>query len=96
MSDEYVKRKDVLAMFSQSRTISQAMDGFMRLPSADVVERKRGEWIIEKCDDAWGIESYMITCSECGDRFKVTEKALPYEHFCRYCGADMRERKDNE
>ena len=47
MSDEYVKRKDVLAMFSQSRTISQAMDGFMRLPSADVVEaeRPKGEWI---------------------------------------------------
>lgn len=105
MSD-YIKRSDAYNAIEKVMVNSDMPDYWYQgmtdaqyeichVEPADVVERKRGHWITEKCDDAWGIESYMITCSECGDRFKVTEKALPYERFCRYCGSDMRG-KDNE
>lgn len=61
-------------------------------PSIDIdIEPKRGEWKIEDAENAWG---YMLTCSECGDTFRVTENALPHEHFCRNCGADMRGKDD--
>ena len=73
---EYIKREDMLAIFSQTRSIANAMESFMHLPSADVIERKTGKWI-DKGDRYW-------YCSECGvadtDTFPV----------CHGCGADMR------
>lgn len=47
------------------------------VPTADVVERKRGEWIIQ--DGA-------VCCSECG------EPNMEW-NFCPNCGADMRGEK---
>lgn len=64
------------------------------IPSADVIEPKRGRWIEvpfnEKCK--------YIVCSECGNKF-TTDVIIPLElftkkhKFCHNCGADMRERK---
>ena len=54
------------------------------IPSADVVERKRGEWIFDDPIRA------NFKCSECLERNDICSK------FCPNCGADMRERKDNE
>ena len=53
-------------------------------------EPKRGEWKIEETESVWG-KGYLLTCSVCGDTLRVTENALPYEKYCRNCGADMRE-----
>ena len=62
------------------------------IPSADVIEPKRGRWKIEVAETIYG-KAYLLTCSECGETVSVTETALPYEHFCRNCGASMRERE---
>lgn len=58
------------------------------IPTADVVERKRGEWINEKVDVGYHFAEYDYECSICGGhtgygRYSTT----PY---CPWCGADMR------
>lgn len=93
--NDYIKRKDAINLFKRDD-----IHGFMlpekekeylawcieRLPSADVVERKRGEWIKEidtmsGSEDCAPINYY---CSECG-AFSPKKK-----NFCYSCGADMR------
>ena len=68
-------------------------------PTADVVERKRGKWIIK---DNPGTGWYRVTCSECGE--DVTSvipvigffpNAKPIWNFCPDCGSDNREETDN-
>lgn len=59
-----------------------------RIPTADVVERKRGEWIrvTEELGESW-------MCSECMEEFiphDGMEEFASYAHFCPNCGADMR------
>lgn len=56
--------------------------------AADVVERKRGEWIrvTEELGESW-------MCSECMEEFiphDGMEEFASYVHFCPNCGADMR------
>lgn len=56
--------------------------------AADVVERKRGEWIrvTEELGESW-------MCSECMEEFiphDGMEEFASYAHFCPNCGADMR------
>lgn len=51
------------------------------MPSADVVERKRGRWLNK---------GRKICCSECG-RVNFSKP-----NFCDECGADMREEKNDE
>ena len=61
-----------------------------RIPSADVIERKRGKWQIT---DAY---PHNVYCSECHKKFAQTHWAVwedgsPPRNFCPNCGADMRE-----
>ena len=61
----------------------------LQTPTADVVERKKGEWI--DCGSIWGdeYEHRMWRCSECTiPNYKKTR-------FCPNCGADMRGKKTN-
>lgn len=53
------------------------------IPTADVVERKRGEWIFNPSD---AIEMMFTKpkCSECG--FESADGG----NYCSNCGADMR------
>lgn len=53
------------------------------IPTADVVERKKGEWIFNPTD---AIEMMFTKpkCSECG--FESADGG----NFCSNCGADMR------
>lgn len=60
----------------------------------EMVDRPQGEWITEEKDSIYG-KKIRLKCSECGDTFDVSEKAFPYERFCRYCGADMRKGADD-
>ena len=75
-------------------------DGFERVqdfPAADVVERKRGEWV-EKKRWATGKWSKWLECSKCGhqdhnlDMYEDMPFVGPY-NFCPNCGADMRGEK---
>lgn len=59
-------------------------------PNADVVERKRGEWIGESDGYADGNPVYDIwSCSCCGRYFDEWDE-MPTWNFCPVCGADMR------
>jgi rRNA maturation protein Nop10 len=69
-------------------------------PTADVVKRKKGKWIIK---DNPGTGWYRVTCSECGEDVTSTipvigffPNAKPIWNFCPECGADMREGSNNE
>ena len=60
-----------------------------RLPSVDVVERKRGEWIGE-ADGYYNGELIYDTwyCSNCD--YCIEDEETPTFNFCPNCGADMR------
>lgn len=73
------------------RTINEAMSAIEQQPTADVVERKHGEWIQDKIV-VMG-EGYVWYCSECSwARFYGFNQ--PLYNFCPNCGSDMRERKE--
>lgn len=61
------------------------------LPSADVVEVKHGEWI--RLPDGWdGVDEYeRYKCSVCNQPNSWGDTP-----FCKWCGADMRERRESE
>ncbi len=66
------------------------------VPTADVRENVKGEWI--EYDSGYGIMAYR--CSICG---KTTLGAKQYDlygneyvyEFCSHCGADMRDKGDD-
>ncbi len=57
-------------------------DVLFYFPTADVVERKRGEWVSL---NGW------ITCSECG--CEPPNETNIESDFCPNCGADMRSKR---
>lgn len=78
---EYIKREDVMERVGrwQLNTREAIAEMVMSVPSADVVERKKGEW--------YDRGSLSCRCSNCGCK-------SPEEFsFCPNCGADMRENK---
>jgi len=95
---EYVEHHE------QIKNMMEITDGWIKKleeqSTADVVERKRGKWIIK---DNPGTGWYRVTCSECGEDVTSTipvigffPNAKPIWNFCPDCGADMREETDNE
>ena len=61
-----------------------------RMPTADVRENVRGEWLSKNLDN---FRKYEVICSVCGARFIGNYDAYdePYDfNFCPNCGADMR------
>lgn len=91
---EYIKREDAIEAFYTATGDGDKADwavGVIKsIPSADVVERKKGKWQIT---DAY---PHNVYCSECHKKFAQTHWAvwedgsLP-RNFCPNCGADMRE-----
>lgn len=96
MSD-YIKREDVISFLEKeyeggwipynSKAILK--EEIESIPTADVVERKKGKWAYERVDFSVAVSpgAYVIsspTCSVCGfHEFEAT-------NFCPNCGADMR------
>ena len=80
---EYIKREDAVEAFYTATGDGDKADwavGVIKsIPSADVVERKKGEWFDRG--------SLSCRCSNCGC------KANKEYSFCPNCGADMRELK---
>jgi len=76
---EYIKREDALdAWYDKERYTD-----IEAIPSADVVERKKGKWIKGVGEN--GVSTSLF-CSECN-----LENRHWYEwNYCPNCGADMR------
>ena len=103
--DEYIKRealKEVVANLRWSNHLNKEatlnlMDRAIdNLPAADVVERKRGEWIGEADGYADGELVYDVWyCSECNHCIDDgTDDPTMLPNFCPNCGADMRGEKN--
>lgn len=58
--------------------LSELLDTFAEVPTADVKEVKHGEWITDK--------DGFVTCSECGEEHTWDDFRPP---FCDMCGARM-------
>ena len=68
------------------------------IDNAPTIEPKQGEWIDKGWHGDWQFETdgrgncwHEYECSKCGFHNKGSKS-----NFCPNCGADMRERKDNE
>ena len=69
--------EDIPGMFIASKTRINNM------PTADVRENVRGEWLSGDCMGA--------SCSKCGEYFSFRTFSEVYNfNFCPNCGADMR------
>lgn len=79
----YIKREDAISRMSDLMACDMS-EYFTDIPSADVVERKRGKWI----KDADG----CMVCSECGNPDEINGITGEFmgSNFCNECGADMR------
>jgi hypothetical protein len=103
MAKEYIEREAVRIAYDRSykanthnlyvakavhaqehRRILHLLD---KIPAADVVERKRGRWKFHK--DGSG------TCDQCHFTQKHIWDDDGWQNYCGVCGADMRERRDN-
>jgi len=85
--DEYIKRKDVVARLVsafklQAETATMIVES---IPSANVAERKHGEWILEYEPNG---KPYCFHCSVCDGDFHYIDITTAYP-FCPHCGAEM-------
>lgn len=71
----YIKLDDVRAIFCQSNSLTQAWNGFDKLPSIDIVRCKECKWRGEQTES--GIPYYW--CRLVGVGYEV-----PIEHYCSY------------
>lgn len=76
--------------------IPELYDILEQMPTADVVERKKGKWIKNEGKHGWH-------CSECiEDNYYAyswnceTGKYEFQDHFCPNCGAEMDERRKRD
>lgn len=90
---EYIRREDLMERVGrwQLNTREAIAEMIMSVPSANVVERKKGKWGDNTKDESW-------KCSECGFIFYSVGFYKIYNtkfrmRFCPNCGADMRELK---
>ena len=103
---EYISRDDLLNVINanvaeaHNERCSQLLEAILNAPTADVVECKHGEWIIDtSCVERTFYEinyKVLITCSICGNRHFLGTQ--PYRNFTqedlkkdsyrkyRYCG----------
>lgn len=106
MANEYIKRSEVVLRLTKQRyaqpdrpkvqaelvddVLCNAAQHFLKIPSADVAEVRRGEWLpdVYAKDTRTGYEYLTLKCSVCGCG------CMSRNNFCHRCGADMR--KDGE
>lgn len=77
-------------MFSDDEDLQDVIYRLRDFPTADVQEVKHGEWIIDENDPERDTQ-----CSICGFVLDDWIQGALYS-FCPYCGADMRERSEDE
>ena len=96
--NKYIKCEDAVELVYKAKrampiqgvltdTMSWAIASVNEIPSADVVERKRGRWEME-----WWQEGHKVRkCSYCkrSQTVNIFNGEVMF-NFCPYCGADMR------
>lgn len=69
-----------------SKEYLEILNAFAKEPSADVVERKRGKWVLIGSR----LESRPYACSKCNYAFQVdTVMDKTAWNFCPNCGAEL-------
>ena len=86
---EYIEREALMAHARQQPGGFISNISIQFFPAADVVERKRGEWLLERDPDG---KPYCFHCSVCDGDFHYIGISVAYK-FCPNCGADMRGEK---
>lgn len=72
--------------------IAYAINHIIHAPTTDVQEVKHGRWVKQFDENCWWTE-----CSECWNYpLKSAYGDEQLSDFCPYCGADMRERSEDE
>lgn len=92
MADYIERKKDKYIKLSQALEVLDscacwwAHERMERIPSADVAEVRRGEWLPDfyAKDTRTGYEYLTLKCSVCGCG------CMSRNNFCHRCGADMR------
>jgi hypothetical protein len=85
---EYIEREGLLEKLAERDLVLCVTEWDIKnAPAADVVERKRGEWVQIGYDDLMD----RITCSCCKEYFSIIDNCTEEFNFCPNCGADMRE-----
>lgn len=89
--DEYIKRSDLIGNFPYNISFCDEGDIYNwinTIPSADVRENVRGEWIFEKGDGMTCVDGWC--CSNCKHGFHTNVPYFSDFNFCPFCGARMR------
>lgn len=73
--------------------LSTAIEVVAEAPAADVVERKKGEWIgfPESFKFEHIYDRDAIVCPFCEESWNIVDNDTERFNFCPNCGADMRE-----
>lgn len=80
---EYIKREDAINAVKMLYGGFGAMANINAIPSADVVERKKGKWI--------KLYAGNYKCSVCGDWWGNDDNEMVEDFkYCPNCGTDMR------
>lgn len=72
--------------YGQNVALDLVIEELETLPSADLMEVKRGEWIIEYHGNGWN-DYWDYTCSVCGKKFEKADNVLYRAKFCPNCGS---------
>ena len=80
---EYIEREKAWRKVNRAKNIEEALSFIDSIPTADVVEVKRGKWIPVPSSDMSTGKAYK--CSEC-DKMRYGCRLPPY---CQECGAKM-------
>ena len=75
--------------YGQNVALDLVIEELETLPSADLMEVKRGEWIIEYHGNGWN-DYWDYTCSVCGKKFEKADNVLYRAKFCPNCGCRMK------
>lgn len=91
--EKYIKAAECAEIISDKMGIPlhDLVDVFAEVPTSDVVEVKRGEWIEKQQTVRMGdmiITGTYPTCNLCG---QAEIGMVKQTNFCPNCGADMRE-----
>lgn len=85
MAKEYIERNALIAEYDRVHIgpAGGARKLMVDAPTADVVEVKRGKWVLHHPDGS-------ATCSVCGRKQKYVWDFDNWQNYCGHCGADMR------